>query len=962
MELTEEELRPIARHLESLGKELACPICLSFMKEPHATPCNHHFCRACILQTLAVQKRCPICKEPTTKRNLRESGRVGRIVGFCSVLMKELKQRPRGAGKCADAVTAPAAEADVHEDSEDSDGVPLTQPQSLSQLLPGLRSIGYRPTRAQSRSPCSSPEQMVSSSDSGSPGASPSSPMPSPAAAKRAVAPVEKSAMLPPPKRAARRQQPVAKARVPPPAPAVVPLAARPPAPARPTSAPVSASASASASSSAPVPVSSGTGECGVGDDVDSADVVCLVCGSGESASEGDAIVMCDGVEGEQCAVAVHQQCYGLLGPLPDGPWRCDPCAARLKQRDPRRRCALCPGVRGGCLLRADLPEQVRTAICREIGSTPASQTVTIPSSVSPPPSAESPVPQRGRRSSGAPAAPWSGRIATPPSSGSGGKRRKRRAVATATAALRHLHRDSVERAADAGVPLTPSDAALFFVHPNCAQWMAETYLASSGDAGDVPCKRSVVLGLEKVDAKRWKMKCKICGVSGGASGACIQCACERPHCAVAFHYACARDDVQHETVTIDNDFVAFCPSHAFERRSGKVGVVTAAAAAAGGSPVPRSRAPKTGAKRKSKPRATAKVASADRRGGMGAAAGGAGAGTTAYASADLLAEREFRRRRREQLRAPASGVVLLATGLTPVQRAEMVRVAGELEAAVETQFSERVTHVVMQTGVAAEGDGGHHHGGLAQKRTFKYMIALLRSKWVVSFDWVVASSACGQMLCDPVEEVDGTPSWRRQEESFAVGGDVNALRCRTGAVMRARRAVLVADGRARLTGGEEGERRPKRSRRCKAYAPSVGTPSFARSDVADPASLFAGVVVYLAMAETHLVPASATPEGESAAARLVVPDEVARLVAAGGGTVVASMREVIEAANGVVLFRAEGDGVALEDRASPSALTAGMRSAVGSVEARVELLWVEWLFDSISSLERAAFDDFRVA
>ena len=962
MELTEEELRPIARHLESLGKELACPICLSFMKAPHATPCNHHFCRECILQTLAVQKRCPICKEPTTKRNLRESGRVGRIVGFCSVLMKELKQRPRDAGNLVAEVTAAAAEVDVHEDSEDSDGVPLTQPQSLSQLLPGLRSMGCRLQRAHSRSPVSSPQQMVSNSGSGSPAASPSSPLP-----------VEKAAMPPPPKRAARRA-PVAASRVVP-----LPAAARPPALVRPASAAASAEAaaaaaaataaaaapppqaSAAASAVAPAAVSTGAGGCGAAADGDSADVVCLVCGSGESASEGNAIVMCDGAAGEQCAVAVHQQCYGVLGPLPDGPWRCDPCALQLKQRDPRRRCALCPGVRGGCLLRADLAAEVRTAICREIGSTPASQTVTIPSSVSPPPSAESPVPQR-RRSSGAPAAPWSGRIATPPNSGSGGKRRRRRAAATATAALRHLHRDSVERAADAGVPHTPSDAALFFVHPNCAQWMTETYLATSGDASDVSCEGSVVRGLETVNAKRWKMKCKICGASGGASGACIQCACERPHCAVAFHYACARDDARYETTTIGNEFVAFCPSHAFERRSGKVGVVTAAAAAAGGSPAPRSRAPKTGAKRKSKPRATAEGASGDTRGDAGAAAGGAGGVTATYASADLLAEREYRRRRREQLRAPASGVVMLATGLTPVQRAELARVAGELEAAVETQFSERVTHVVMHTGAAAEGDGGHHHGGLAQKRTFKYMIALLRSKWVVSFDWVVASSACGQMLCDPVDEVDGASSWRRQEESFAVGGDVNALRCRTGAVMRAWRAALVADGRARLAGGEKGERRPKRRRRCKAYAPSAGTPVFARSDVAAPASLFAGVVVFLAMGEAHLVPASATPEGESAAARLVVPDEVARLVAAGGGTVVASLREATEAANGVVLFRAEGGGVALGERASPGALTAAMLSAAGSAEARIELLWVEWLFDSISSLERAAFDDFRVA
>ena len=56
-----------------------------------------------------------------------------------------------------------------------------------------------------------------------------------------------------------------------------------------------------------------------------------------------NAILLCDG---NGCAVAVHQQCYGVAS-LPQGDWRCDGCEAGL---DPAaRHCLLCPAA-GGAL------------------------------------------------------------------------------------------------------------------------------------------------------------------------------------------------------------------------------------------------------------------------------------------------------------------------------------------------------------------------------------------------------------------------------------------------------------------------------------------------------------------------------------------------------------------------------------------------------------------------------------
>merc|ERR1719238_1631531 len=45
--------------------ELTCPVCLQLLCEPVRTPCDHAFCRVCLLRTLTSGIdgcKCPVCR------------------------------------------------------------------------------------------------------------------------------------------------------------------------------------------------------------------------------------------------------------------------------------------------------------------------------------------------------------------------------------------------------------------------------------------------------------------------------------------------------------------------------------------------------------------------------------------------------------------------------------------------------------------------------------------------------------------------------------------------------------------------------------------------------------------------------------------------------------------------------------------------------------------------------------
>ncbi|KAF5379335.1 hypothetical protein D9757_007638 [Collybiopsis confluens] len=69
------------------------------------------------------------------------------------------------------------------------------------------------------------------------------------------------------------------------------------------------------------------------------------------------------------------------------------------------------------------------------------------------------------------------------------------------------------------------------WVHLLCAIWVPETRVANE-------TFMEPIVGVEDISKQRWKLKCNVCDVRGGA---CIQCA--KTSCFLAFHTTCARKE-----------------------------------------------------------------------------------------------------------------------------------------------------------------------------------------------------------------------------------------------------------------------------------------------------------------------------------------------------------------------------------------------------------------------------------
>ncbi|KAK9265846.1 hypothetical protein L1049_027079 [Liquidambar formosana] len=61
-------LNPWVLHLQKLGLELKCPLCLNLYNRPMLLPCNHMFCNFCLPK--AIQK-CPVCEVQYSSQDLR---------------------------------------------------------------------------------------------------------------------------------------------------------------------------------------------------------------------------------------------------------------------------------------------------------------------------------------------------------------------------------------------------------------------------------------------------------------------------------------------------------------------------------------------------------------------------------------------------------------------------------------------------------------------------------------------------------------------------------------------------------------------------------------------------------------------------------------------------------------------------------------------------------------------------
>ncbi|GMH01450.1 hypothetical protein Nepgr_003289 [Nepenthes gracilis] len=67
-------------HLERMGRELKCPICLSLLNSAVSLTCNHVFCNSCIQKSMKSGLYCPLCKVPYHRREVRPAPHMDNLV------------------------------------------------------------------------------------------------------------------------------------------------------------------------------------------------------------------------------------------------------------------------------------------------------------------------------------------------------------------------------------------------------------------------------------------------------------------------------------------------------------------------------------------------------------------------------------------------------------------------------------------------------------------------------------------------------------------------------------------------------------------------------------------------------------------------------------------------------------------------------------------------------------------
>ncbi|KAG8385241.1 hypothetical protein BUALT_Bualt03G0021600 [Buddleja alternifolia] len=67
-------------HLERMGRELKCPICLSLLNSAVSLTCNHVFCNSCIEKSMKAASDCPVCKVPFRRREVRPAPHMDNLV------------------------------------------------------------------------------------------------------------------------------------------------------------------------------------------------------------------------------------------------------------------------------------------------------------------------------------------------------------------------------------------------------------------------------------------------------------------------------------------------------------------------------------------------------------------------------------------------------------------------------------------------------------------------------------------------------------------------------------------------------------------------------------------------------------------------------------------------------------------------------------------------------------------
>ncbi|XP_070931303.1 E3 ubiquitin-protein ligase TRIM68 isoform X2 [Macaca nemestrina] len=73
--------------VEAIVEEVACPICMTFLREPVSIDCGHSFCHSCLSGLWEIPGEsqnwgytCPLCRAPVQPRNLRPNWQLANVV------------------------------------------------------------------------------------------------------------------------------------------------------------------------------------------------------------------------------------------------------------------------------------------------------------------------------------------------------------------------------------------------------------------------------------------------------------------------------------------------------------------------------------------------------------------------------------------------------------------------------------------------------------------------------------------------------------------------------------------------------------------------------------------------------------------------------------------------------------------------------------------------------------------
>ncbi|KAL3849996.1 hypothetical protein ACJIZ3_011878 [Penstemon smallii] len=73
-------LNPWVFHLQKLGLELKCPLCMNLLNNPVLLPCNHIFCKLCIPESNQFKANCAVCQHGFADQEIRPASYMENIV------------------------------------------------------------------------------------------------------------------------------------------------------------------------------------------------------------------------------------------------------------------------------------------------------------------------------------------------------------------------------------------------------------------------------------------------------------------------------------------------------------------------------------------------------------------------------------------------------------------------------------------------------------------------------------------------------------------------------------------------------------------------------------------------------------------------------------------------------------------------------------------------------------------